>query len=79
MALNYYGRTQELTTASFSVQAVDLRTGKSAAAPVAGSVKFTPLNREENFKSSLNAAVGGMGAQIKSYWKKKVLAAAKAG
>jgi len=72
MPLKYYGRTQELITASFYVRAHDMVTGTSAARPAIGSVKFTTLNMEENFTEALNSAASGIGAEIKGYWKQKV-------
>ena len=79
MPLEYYGRTQELTTATFSIRAVDMATGTSAGSPASVSVKFTPLNMEENFKEAITSAASGMGTDIKKYWKEKLSAVTKAG
>jgi serine/threonine protein kinase len=71
MPLEYYGRTQELTTATFSVRAIDMTTGTSVTVPVTGSVSFTSLNMEENFKTAIASAASDMGAEIMRYWKEK--------
>ena len=78
MPLEYYGYTQELTTAIFSIRTVDMATGISAGLPASASVKFTPLNMEENFKEAITSAASGIGMDIKTYWKKKLSAVTKA-
>lgn len=72
MPLKYYGRRQELIIASFSVQAIDMATGTSATRSVTGTVKFTPLNMDENFKEAVTSTATGMGAGIKQYWRNKI-------
>ncbi len=72
MNLTYYGRTQEMTTATFSARAVDIATGISVATPASGSVKFTPLNMEKNFKKTIASAAGSMGPEVMGYWEEKL-------
>jgi serine/threonine protein kinase len=79
MNLEYYGQTQQLTTATFSVKAVDMDTGTSAAKPASGSIKFTALNMEENIREAVSAATQDMGAQIRAYWEKKLKGTGEAG
>jgi serine/threonine protein kinase len=77
MPLKYQGYTQELISATFSIQTVDLATGLSATAPATGTVKYTVLNMEENFQKEIGYKAGDMGARIRDYWDRK-LGAAKA-
>jgi serine/threonine protein kinase len=79
MNLRYYGQMQEMTTATFSARAVDMSTGTSVATPASGSIKFTLLNMEENFRKTITSATSGMGAEIRGYWEKRVGAAKKTG
>jgi hypothetical protein len=72
MKLKYYGRTQELTTLAYSVRAVDMVSGQTVASPATGTVKFTPLNMEENIKSEINTAAGSMGSNIMKYWQNQI-------
>ncbi|MCB2181917.1 MAG: serine/threonine protein kinase [Desulfobulbaceae bacterium] len=71
MPLTYYGRTQTLTSASFSVRAVDMATGVSAASPTSGSMKFTPLNMDAEVQKGVHSAADTLGEQLKSYWLEK--------
>jgi serine/threonine protein kinase len=79
MNLQYYGQTQQLTTATFSVKAVDMDTGTSAAKPASGSIKFTALNMETNIQKAVSAATQDMAAQIRAYWEKKLKGTGEAG
>lgn len=79
MTLEYYGRTQELTTATFSIRTFDMATGTSAGSLASASVKFTPLNMEKNFKEAITSAASGIETDIKTYWKEKLSAVTKAG
>ncbi len=79
MNLKYYGRTQEMTTATFSARAVDMDTGTAVATPASGSVKYTQLNMEENFRKAVSEAARSMGAEIEVYWKEKIKAAGGTG
>ena len=72
MPLKYYGRVQELTTATYSVRAIDMATGQSVASPATGAVKFTPLNMEDNIKSEINTAAGVLGSNIMKYWENEI-------
>jgi hypothetical protein len=69
--LEYFGRTQEQTTASFSIRALDMATGTSAAPPATGTVKFTALNVEQNIREALNPAVREMAPILEVYWQDK--------
>jgi serine/threonine protein kinase len=75
MPLRYQGYTQELISATFSIQTVDLETGLSATAPATGTVKYTALNMEENFQKEIGSKAGDMGARIRDYWDRKLGAA----
>ncbi len=77
MPLNYYGRTQTLTSASFSVRAIDIETGTSAASPGMATAKFTPINLDKEMKRAVNSAAGEMGESIKKYWRQKINKTAK--
>jgi serine/threonine protein kinase len=72
MPLQYYGRSQTLTTVSFTVRAVDMETGAAAGPPASGTAKFTPLNMDEELRKAVNSSVGGMGQSIKQYWQQKL-------
>jgi serine/threonine protein kinase len=69
--LEYFGRTQEQTTASFSIRALDMATGTLATPPATGTVKFTALNVKENIREALNAAAKEMGPTLQAYWQDK--------
>lgn len=69
--LQYYGRTQEMTTASFTIQVVDATNGVSVTSPYTGSVQFTALNMEENLKEATSSATVGLDQEIKRYWETK--------
>ncbi len=71
-SMSYYGRTQEMITATFSVRAVDMATGTSVAKPATGSVKFTHLNMDENLRRAITSAAGSMGSEMKKYWGERV-------
>ncbi len=75
MPLKYQGYTQELISATFSIQTVDLDTGLSATSPATGAVKYTLLNMEENFQKEIGYKAGDMGARIRQYWDRKLRAA----
>lgn len=71
MPLEFYGRRQELTSASFSIRAIDIDTGVSAAMPVSGTAKFTPLTLDDELRRAVSLAASGMGPAIKMYWRQK--------
>jgi serine/threonine protein kinase len=79
MTLSYYGHSQEQVTATFSIQALDLATGASAASPATGTVTFTSLNMNENFKDAVASSAGEMGKEIRTYWAGKIHGAARSG
>jgi serine/threonine-protein kinase len=71
MRLEYYGRTQELITSSFTVRAVDMNTGTAVAPSLSGTVKYTALNAQEKLKQALLPEARRLGRQIKSFWREK--------
>jgi hypothetical protein len=77
--LKYYGRVQQMETATFAVRAVDMDRGVSVATPAGGSIKYTQLNLEENIRDALGSNVGGVGKEIKAHWEKKLLQKGKTG
>ncbi|MBU4260388.1 MAG: serine/threonine protein kinase [Proteobacteria bacterium] len=79
MPLQYYGRSQTLTTVSFTVRAVDMETGAAAGPPASGTAKFTPLNMDEELRKAVNSSVGNMGQSIKEYWQQKLKSGAPRG
>ncbi|MBI5556556.1 MAG: protein kinase [Deltaproteobacteria bacterium] len=72
MPLQFYGRTQTLTTVSFTVRAVDMETGATAGKSASGTAKFTPLNMDEELRKAVTKTVEGMGQTIKQYWQQKL-------
>jgi hypothetical protein len=75
MPLQFYGRTQTLTTVSFTVRAVDMETGATAGKSASGTAKFTPLNMDEELRKAVTKTVEGMGQTIKQYWQQKLQSA----
>ncbi len=71
MTLQYYGRTQEMITASFTIQVVDAMNGVSVTSPVTGSVQFTSINMDENIKEAIASSTSGLDQGIKRYWETK--------
>ncbi len=71
MPIQYMGRSQDLTLAAFSLQAVDMETGTSIHSSTSESIKFTPLNMNEKLQDGIEATTGGIEAEIRQYWKKK--------
>jgi hypothetical protein len=69
--LQYYGRSQEMITASFSASAVDMENGVSVAAPATGSIQYTSLNMKEKFQTAVTSAASDMGPAIRQYWRNK--------
>jgi hypothetical protein len=70
--LQYYGRSQEMITASFSASAVDIESGVSVTAPATASVQYTSLNMAEKFQTAVNSAAADMGPAIRQYWRNKI-------
>jgi serine/threonine protein kinase len=77
--LKYYGRVQQMETATFAVRAVDMDRGISVATTAGGSVKYTHLNLEENIRDAIGANVGDVGKEIKAHWEKKLAQEGKPG
>lgn len=69
--LQYYGRTQEMTTVSFSIHVLDAISGISITPPCTGSAQFTPLNMEENLKEAIYTATSSINEGTKRYWESK--------
>ncbi len=70
--LNYFGTSSEQITASFSVRTMDMASGAAVERTVAGMVKYTDLNIEEQFADKVSAEVSNLGAVIEQYWQEKV-------
>ncbi|OKY76426.1 MAG: hypothetical protein BM485_04100 [Desulfobulbaceae bacterium DB1] len=71
MPLQFYGRTQTLTNAAVTVRAIDMETGEAAGAPGTATMKYTPLNMDQELQKAADTAAGGMGGQIRMFWKEK--------
>jgi hypothetical protein len=56
-----------------------MASGKAAAMPASGTIKFTSLNMDENIRTEMRAVAGGMGQKIKRYWDQKTKTKDKAG
>jgi serine/threonine-protein kinase len=69
--LEYYGRTQELITSTYTVRAVDMDTGTAVAPSLSGTVKYTSLNAQEKLQGAVLPAARRLGSQIKSFWQQK--------
>ena len=69
--LEFYGQTQELITATFTVEAVDLASGAVLDTQAAGTVDYTVLNMVEKVKAAVGEAAGEIGGQISRYWQDK--------
>lgn len=72
MPLEYYGRTQELITSSYTVRAVDMDTGTAVAPSVSGTVKYTSLNAQEKIKDAVLPAAARLSREIKTFWQQKL-------
>jgi serine/threonine protein kinase len=70
--LQYYGRRQEMITASFSASAVDMDTGVSVTTPATASIQYTSLNMAEKFQTAVTSTASGMGPAIQQYWRNKI-------
>lgn len=69
--LAFYGMTEKLISTNFSVRAIDMKTGISAAPPATGAVKYTALNMKQNIAEALAPALSEMGQTIKQHWRDK--------
>jgi serine/threonine protein kinase len=72
MDLHYYGRSQEMITASFTASAVDMENGVSVTTPATASIQYTSLNMAEKFQTAVTSAASDMGPSIKQYWRTKI-------
>ena len=71
MPLEYYGRTQELITSTYTVRAMDMDTGTAVAPSLTGTVKYTSLNAQEKLQNAVLPAAERLSRQIKSFWQQK--------
>jgi serine/threonine-protein kinase len=72
--LRYYGRVDQMTIASFSIQTFDTASGHSIHSDSAGSIQFTALNMSENLQSAIDPVIDGLGTKIANFWKQKLRA-----
>ena len=70
-SLQFYGQTQEMITATFTVETVDLAGGNAISAQAMGTASFSALNMVENIKEAVQEAAGGIGQEIKRQWQDK--------
>jgi len=70
--LKYDGYSQEQITAIFSVRTLDMTTGASVQRSLAGTVKCTALNIDEEMKDTISKTVNDLGPSIQKYWQKKL-------
>jgi serine/threonine protein kinase len=77
--LQYYGRAQEMITATFTVQVLDMASGISVESPATGSAQFTSLNMNDNLRDAVYSAASHLGEGIKKYWEEKRAASRKGG
>ncbi len=71
MPIRYLGRSDTLTLASFSIEAVDMGTGALIHSSTAGSIKFTALNMDDKIRDAVSDATGGIEEVIRQYWNEK--------
>ena len=71
MPIQYLGRSQELTMASFTLQVIDMETGTSIHSSASESIKFTPLNMNEKLQDGIAVTTEGIEDEIQQYWKEK--------
>ncbi len=69
--LRFYGTSQEQITAVFSVKTMDMATGKLVDRSITGTIRYTALNMEDEFKDALTASVDIIANNILEYWRKK--------
>jgi serine/threonine protein kinase len=72
--LRYYGRADQMTIASFSIQTFDTASGHSIHSDSAGSIQFTALNMSENLQNAIDPVIDGLGTKIADFWKRKLRA-----
>ena len=71
MPIRYLGRSDTLTLASFSIEAVDMGTGALIHSSTSGSIKFTALNMDDKIRDGVSDATGGIEEVIRQYWNEK--------
>lgn len=71
MPIQYMGRSDELTLATFSFQAVDMETGTSIHSSTSEPIKFTPLNMDNKLQDGIAVTTEGIGDEIQQYWEKR--------
>jgi hypothetical protein len=70
--LRYYGRSDEMMLASFSLRTIDATTGASIHSASAPSIQFTALNMGENLNQAIEPVVAGVDTKIEAYWKRRL-------
>ncbi len=70
--LDYHGRETRMTHATFTVRAVDLASGRPAAAPEIGQFQYTPMSLFEALHLAVSPGADRMGGNIRKFWNEKV-------
>jgi serine/threonine protein kinase len=70
MPIRYYGQSQELTTAFFSLQVIDMDTGTVIHTSVSDAIHFTLLNMNEKLHEAVAETTVGIEEIIQQYWEK---------
>ncbi len=71
MPIQYMGRSENLTVASFSLQTIDLETGQLVYSTTSEAIKFSVLNMEDKLEAGIESATQGIETEILQYWGKK--------
>lgn len=66
--LDFHGRETRMTSATFTVRALDLSTGKPVAPPEMGQFRYTPLNLFDSLHRAVAPGADRMGETIKKNW-----------
>lgn len=66
--LDFYGRETRMTSATFTVRALDLSTGKPVAPPEMGQFRYTSLNLLDSLHRAVAPGADRMGENIKKIW-----------
>jgi hypothetical protein len=70
--IQYYGRSDNLTIASFSFQTIDMETGGLIYSNTSESIRFSPLNMDSKLKTGINTATKEIKTEILNYWSEKM-------
>jgi serine/threonine-protein kinase len=71
MPIRYMGRADEMTLASFALQAVDMASGETIYAASTDDIKFTAMTMNQKIKEGVAAAAQNIDTEIDAYWRKK--------